>query len=58
MFLRRNKLMSMMCGECLDKRVELVPLVNGICPKCKTDYAATADVFNIPVKARPGQKRK
>jgi hypothetical protein len=50
--------MAMMCGECLDKKAEFVQLVNGVCPKCGTDYAATADVFNIPVKAKPGKKGK
>jgi hypothetical protein len=50
--------MAMHCGECLNKRVEIVQLVKGVCPKCGTDYAATADVFSIPMKvARPKNKR-
>ena len=49
--------MAMNCGECLSNKTEIVPLVNGVCPKCGTDYAATADVFSIPMKApRPKNK--
>lgn len=28
----------MNCGECLMERTEMVPLVNGRCPKCGADY--------------------
>jgi hypothetical protein len=44
--------MAMNCGECLYKNVEIVQLVNGVCPKCGTDYAATADVFSIPISKK------
>ena len=47
--------MAMYCGECLHNKKEIVPLVKGVCPKCGADYAATADVFNIPMKA-PAKK--
>jgi hypothetical protein len=33
------------CGSC-KKRIKLV---NGICPKCHSDYAATMEVFSIPI---------
>lgn len=48
----------MMCGECLSKRVEIVELVKGVCPKCGTDYAATMDVFNIPLKKSTTKGKK
>jgi hypothetical protein len=47
--------MAMNCGECLNKDAKIVQLVNGVCPKCGTDYAATMDVFNIPM---PKQKKE
>lgn len=50
--------MAMMCGECLNKKAEFVELANGVCPKCGTDYAATADVFNIPLKTNPKPAKK
>ena len=48
--------MALHCCKCLDKRTEIVKLVDGVCPKCGTDYAATGDVFNIPLKVKPGKK--
>jgi hypothetical protein len=49
--------MATYCGECLYERVEVVQLVEGVCPKCGADYAPTADVFSIPMKvARPKNK--
>jgi hypothetical protein len=47
----------MNCGECLSKNVKMVPLVNGVCPECGTDYQVLADVFSLPAsKPKPRLK--
>lgn len=52
-----NTTPNMKCGECLASKVEIVTLVNGICPKCGADYSATCDVFNIPIARKPQPKK-
>lgn len=41
----------MNCGECLVNRVEIVPLVNGLCPKCKADYRTGDEPEPEPTRA-------
>ena len=45
------------CSECLAKRVKVVELVKDKCPECGTLYALP-EVFNVPVKAKPGKRSK
>jgi hypothetical protein len=33
----------MNCGECLMSKVQIVKLVNGVCPDCGTDYNETGE---------------
>jgi hypothetical protein len=49
--------MAVNCGECLMNRAEVVELVNGKCPKCGTDYAATMDAFNVPMPDVGGYRK-
>lgn len=34
----------MNCGECLMRNVEIVQLIDGICPKCGADYQAEVGI--------------
>lgn len=39
----------MNCGNCLMERVKVVPLENGKCPKCGTDYSERCNVCGRPL---------
>lgn len=44
------------CGECLIERVEVVKLVDGVCPVCGTDYQHDAEVMSGSELLSSGEK--
>jgi hypothetical protein len=48
----------MNCGNCLESKVKIVELSDGICPQCHTDYKVLADVFSVTATKPKTQRLK